>query len=56
VGHDEKYCRTIDLMRERTSDMYKMQEKMITGKTTPPFNQVPPPYNNLQQQYNTVHP
>jgi hypothetical protein len=27
VGHEEKDCRTFDLMRERTSDMYRIQEE-----------------------------
>jgi hypothetical protein len=49
VGHDEKYCRTMDLLKERTSDTYKVQEEMMSGKVSPQFNQVPPPYNNAQQ-------
>jgi hypothetical protein len=56
VGHDDKDCRTMDLMRERTSDTYRVQEEMMTGKVAPQFNQVPPPYNTAQQQYNTVQP
>jgi hypothetical protein len=54
VGHDDKDCRTMDLMRERTSDAYRVQEEMMTGQATPQFNQVPAPYNTVQQQYNTA--
>jgi hypothetical protein len=46
----------MELMRERTSDTYRVQEEMMTGKVAPHFNQVPPPYNTVQQQYNTVQP
>jgi hypothetical protein len=49
VGHDDKYCRTMDLMREKRSDAYRVQEEMMNGKATPQFNQVPSPYNTLQQ-------
>jgi hypothetical protein len=41
-------------MRERTSDAYIVQEKMMTGKAAPRFNQVPAPYNTAQQHYNTM--
>jgi hypothetical protein len=54
MGHDDKDGRTIELMRERTSDTYRVQEKMMTGKIAPHFNQVPPPYNKVQQQYNNA--
>jgi hypothetical protein len=54
VGHDDKDCRTMELMRERTSDAYRVQAEMMTGQATPQFNQVPAPYNTAQQQYNTV--
>jgi hypothetical protein len=37
------------LMRERTSDAYRVQEEMMTGKDAPWFNQVPSPYNTVQQ-------
>jgi hypothetical protein len=30
VGHDEKYCHTFDLMREHTSDAYKIQEENVS--------------------------
>jgi hypothetical protein len=54
VGHDEKDCRTMDLLRERTSDAYKVQVEMMTGKATPLFNQVLAPYNIAQQHYNNA--
>ena len=38
VGHDDKDCRTMELMRERTLDIYRVQEEMGTGKNTPQFN------------------
>jgi hypothetical protein len=56
VGHGDKDCRTMELMRERNSDTYRVQEEMMSGQATPHFNQVPPPYNNVQQQYNTAQP
>jgi hypothetical protein len=48
MGHDEKYCRTMDLMRERTSDAYRVQAEMMIGKFIPQFNQGPSPYNTVQ--------
>jgi hypothetical protein len=54
VGHDDKDCKKMDWMRERTLDTYKVQDEMMIGKFSPQFNQVPPPYNNVQQQYNTT--
>jgi hypothetical protein len=54
VGHDDKDCRTMELMRERTSDAYRVQAEMMTGQETPQFNQAPAPYNTAQQQYNTA--
>jgi hypothetical protein len=70
VGHDDKDCMTMDLMREITSHAYRVQEEMMTGQATPQFNEVSAPYNTMQQhsntsqqqynivqpQYNTVHP
>jgi hypothetical protein len=38
----------MELMRERTSDNYRLQAEMMIGKTASQFNQVPPPYNNAQ--------
>jgi hypothetical protein len=49
VGHDDKNCRIMDLMRETTSDAYRVKEKMMTGKAAPQFSQVPTPYNTAQQ-------
>ena len=54
VGHDDKDCRTMDLMRERKSYLYRVQVEMMTGKDAPQFNQVPSPYNTVQQKYNTM--
>jgi hypothetical protein len=54
VGHDDKDCRTMDLMRERTSETYRVKAEMMTGKSSPQFNQVPTPYNTAHQQYNTT--
>jgi hypothetical protein len=45
VGHDDKDCRTMELMRERTSDAYRVQAEMMTGQAAPQFNQTPAPYN-----------
>jgi hypothetical protein len=47
VGHDDKDCRTLDLMREISLDTYRVQEEMMTGQVAPHFIQVPPPYNNM---------
>jgi hypothetical protein len=35
VGHDDKYFRTMDMMRERTSKTYRVQEKMMTWEDAP---------------------
>jgi hypothetical protein len=56
VSHDEKDCRTMELMRERTTYTYRVQEEMMTGKFSPHFNQVPSPYNIAPQQYNIAQP
>jgi hypothetical protein len=48
VGHDDKDCRTMELMRERTYDAYRVQVEMMTGHTAPQFNQDPTPYNTVQ--------
>jgi hypothetical protein len=45
VGHIDKYCRTMDLMRERTSDAYRVQAEMMTGQAVQQFNPVSAPYN-----------
>jgi ribosomal protein S18 len=42
VGNDDKDYKTMDLMRERTSDTYRVQAEMMTGKDAPQFNQAPP--------------
>jgi hypothetical protein len=56
VGHDDKDCKTMDLMRERTSDTYRVQVKLMTGQAALQFNQEPPQYNALPQQYNNAQP
>jgi hypothetical protein len=38
VGHDDKDCKNMELMRERTSDAYRVKAKMMTGKAVPQFN------------------
>jgi ribosomal protein S18 len=40
MGHDDKDYRTMELMRERISNTYRVQAYMMTGKTEPHFNQV----------------
>jgi hypothetical protein len=54
VGHDYKDCRTKELMRERNSDTYRVQEEIMTGQDAHHFNQVTPSYNNAHQHYNNV--
>jgi hypothetical protein len=49
VGHDDKYCRTMALIRERTSYAYRVQAEMMMGKDAPQFNQFPAPYNTGHQ-------
>jgi hypothetical protein len=56
VVHDEKDFRTMELMRERTLETYRVQVEMMIGQDAPDFNQVPTPYNTTTQQYNTAHP
>jgi hypothetical protein len=48
VVHDETDCRTMELMRERTSDAYRVQAEMMIGQAAPQFNQVQAPYNTVQ--------
>jgi hypothetical protein len=40
VGHEDKNCRTLELMKERTSDAYKMQDELMEGHTAPQFGNV----------------
>jgi hypothetical protein len=47
VGYDDKYCRKMEMMRERTSDTYRVKVEMMIGKSAPQFKQVTPPYNNV---------
>jgi hypothetical protein len=55
VGHDDKYCKTMELLRERTPDTYKVQVEMMTMKDAPEFNQIRTPYKTMPQ-YNTTQP
>ena len=54
MGRDDKDCRILELMRERTSDTYKVKEEMMALKYAPYFNQVPPLFNPSQPQYNNA--
>jgi hypothetical protein len=54
MGHDDKDCKTMELMWEITSDAYRVHVEMMTGKALPQFNQAPTPYKIAQQQYNTA--
>jgi hypothetical protein len=56
VGHDEKDCRTMELMREGTSNTYRVQVEIMKRQATPQFNQIPTPYNTTPQQYNISQP
>jgi hypothetical protein len=56
VGHDDKDCRMMEMMREITSNNCRVQSEIMIGKTAPHFIQVPPPYNNAQKQYNNAQP
>jgi hypothetical protein len=56
MGHDDKDCRTLELMRERNLDTYIVQEEMMTSKDTPQFNNMQPQFNPAQPQYNNVQP
>jgi hypothetical protein len=38
VGHDDKDCRTMELMRLIILDTYRVQEEMMVGKVAPQFN------------------
>jgi hypothetical protein len=35
VGHDDKDCKTMDLMRERMSDTWRVKVEMMTGQAAP---------------------
>jgi hypothetical protein len=48
VGHDDKDCRTMELMQERTSDAYRVHAEIMTGQAMPQFNQALAPYNTAQ--------
>ena len=38
VGHDDKDYRTMELMRERTSDAYRVKVEIMAGQDAPQFN------------------
>jgi radical SAM superfamily enzyme len=56
VGHDDSESRTLELMREITSNNYKVQEDMMTGKFAPYFNNVQPQFNPTQLKYKNAQP
>ena len=37
MGHEDKNCRTLELMKEIKLDAYKMQAKLMVGQTVPQF-------------------
>jgi len=62
VGHEDKNYRTLDLMKERTSNAYRMQDELMTGHIAPQFGnahqfqavpqfQQPPQYNQAPQYH-----
>jgi hypothetical protein len=38
VGHDDKDCRTMEMMREITSDTYRVQVEMMSWQDKPQLN------------------
>jgi hypothetical protein len=63
VGHEDKDCRTLEIMKERTSYAYRVQDEhddRTTCTTSLQFG-APTQYNNAQQfgpppQYNNAQP
>jgi hypothetical protein len=58
VRHEDKDCRTLEMMKETTSYAYRMQDELMIGPPAQQYNNtknftVPPQYNNAQQ-YNQV--
>jgi hypothetical protein len=62
MGHEDKNCRTLKLIKERISDAYKMQAQLMTRQTAPQFGNVhqfqelpeflqPPQYNQAPQYH-----
>jgi hypothetical protein len=43
MGHDDKDCRTMEQMRERTANTYRVKVEIMIGQIAPQFIQVPPP-------------
>jgi len=57
VGHEDEDCRTLEMMKERTLDSYRVHDEPMTGQPAQQFTKSPQ-YNNVQQynqipQYNT---
>jgi hypothetical protein len=65
VGHEDKDCRTLEMMKERTSDAYRMQVEPMTGPPVHKYNNaqqftVPPQYiimhaNNIIKYHSIIH-
>jgi hypothetical protein len=65
VEHEDKDCRTLEMMKEITYDAYRMKFEPMTSPHMKQYNNTqqfstPPQYNNAQQynqvpQYNTPH-
>jgi len=57
VGHEDKYYRTMELMKERTSYAYRMQVELLTCPPTQHYNSAQkfatPSQCNKVPQYNT---
>jgi hypothetical protein len=57
IGNEDKDSRTLEIMKERTSDAYRMQDELMTGQHAQQYNNaqqftMPPQYNQVPQ-YNT---
>jgi hypothetical protein len=47
VGHEDKDYITLEIMKERTSDAYRVYTELMKTQTTQQFT-APPQYNNTQ--------
>ena len=56
VSQNDKDCRTLEFIREITSNTYSVKAEMMTGQATPQFNNVQPQFNIVQPQYKNPHP
>ena len=45
VGNEYKDCRTLEIMKERTSDAYRVQDESMAGQLAQQYN----------QYYSTIH-